>query len=103
MKVVFSLLFEPNALLNTYEYLRCNSDTFWYKCTVFREHNKNVNWEADKIDENYGHPFTSFQTTTHRLTVQDTILHYLSISYCSLHGCPMEVLPNLWWLFSDLL
>jgi hypothetical protein len=49
---------------------------FWYKCTVFRECNEIVNWEADKIDENSGHPFTSFQITAHRLTVQDTIWHY---------------------------
>ena len=32
--------------------------------------------ETDKIDENCGHPFTSFQTTVHRLTVQDTIWYY---------------------------
>jgi len=78
---------------------------FWYRCTVFREQNKNVNLEADKIDENCGHPFTSFQTTTRRLAVQDTMSHYavtLSISYCSISGCPMKILPNLWWLFSDL-
>lgn len=49
---------------------------FLYKCTIFREHNKNANWEADKTDENCGHPFTSLQTTAHRLSVQDTKWHY---------------------------
>ena len=29
-----------------------------------------------KVDENCGHTFTSFQTTAHRLTVQNTIWHY---------------------------
>jgi hypothetical protein len=28
--------------------------------------------------------------------------HSVSISYCPIHGCPMKVLPNLRWLFSDL-
>ena len=64
---------------------------FWYKCTVFREYNKNVNWEADKIDENCGHPFTSFQTITHRLTVQDSISH-----------CAVTLFPFLTALYMDV-
>ena len=49
---------------------------FRYKCTIFREYNKNVNWEADKIYRNCGHPSTSFQIAAHSITVQDTIWHY---------------------------
>jgi len=80
---------------------------FWYKCTVFREHNKNVNWEADKSwwklwSHFYFIPNHSPQAycAEHHMALCS---NSVSISYCPLHGCPMKVLPNLWWLFSDLL